>query len=454
MMKGILRHVPTPAGRGMREESIVTLYHLTWLFFSYSFLGWVLETATAAVRQRRYVDRSLLFGPVCIIYGIAGTIITVGLQELKGELFFLFLLSAIYATVVEWIAGHALERFTHTRWWDYSNRKWNLDGYICLSASLVWGGLGLVLIKWGNPLLITLFDLIPAPASHIVLWVLLGILAVDLLGSLLTVAGLVHRLPAVEEAGSRLSELTLQMGLWILGHTERRIQKAYPQASFTREQKREKSQIFAQGCSFYKIILLFVIGAFLGDLVEMVFCRLTMGEWMSRSSLVWGPFSIVWGLAMALATLLLYRYKDRPASFLFVAGTFLGGAYEYLCSVFTEVVFGAVFWDYSHLPFNLGGRINLLYCFFWGFAAVAWFRCAYPLLSRWIEKLPMTMGKVLTWGIVLFMSCNIVVSCMALVRYDTRGAGQPAQSAWEEYMDQHYGDERMHQIYPKASRTD
>ena len=45
---------------------------------------------------------------------------------------------------------------------------------------------------------------------------------------------------------------------------------------------------------------------------------------------------------------------------------FLGGAYEYLCSVFTELVFGKVFWDYSWMPFNLGGRINLLYCFFWG----------------------------------------------------------------------------------------
>ena len=99
---------------------------------------------------------------------------------------------------------------------------------------------------------------------------------------------------------------------------------------------------------------------------------------MSRSSVVWGPFSIVWGLAIAAVTQLLYRYKDRPVSWLFVAGTLLGGAYEYLCSVFTEVVFGTVFWDYSAIPFNLGGRINLLYCFFWGFAAIAWFKGVVP----------------------------------------------------------------------------
>ena len=119
--------------------------------------------------------------------------------------------------------------------------------------------------------------------------------------------------------------------------------------------KRQQTDTFAAGCSPYKIILLFFIGAFLGDITETIFCRVTGGEWMSRSSVVWGPFSIVWGLAIAMVTQLLYRYKDKPASWLFVMGTLLGGAYEYLCSVFTEVVFGAVFWDYSAIPFNLAG---------------------------------------------------------------------------------------------------
>ena len=118
---------------------------------------------------------------------------------------------------------------------------------------------------------------------------------------------------------------------------------------------------------------------------------------MSRSSVVWGPFSIVWGLALAAATLFLYKYRDRSASFFFVAGPLLGGLYEYLCSVFTELVFGTVFWDYSAIPFNLGGRINLLYCFFWGFAAVAWFRGLYPILARWIAKIPPRPGQAVVW---------------------------------------------------------
>ena len=59
---------------------------------------------------------------------------------------------------------------------------------------------------------------------------------------------------------------------------------------------------------------------------------------MSRSSVVWGPFSVVWGLGIAGATILLYRYRDRSDRYIFMAGTFWGGAYEYLCSVFSEIV--------------------------------------------------------------------------------------------------------------------
>ena len=81
---------------------------------------------------------------------------------------------------------------------------------------------------------------------------------------------------------------------------------------------------------------------------------------MSRSSVIYGPFSIVWGLGCAFLTLLLYRYRNKSDSTIFLAGTLLGGAYEYICSVFTEMVFGTIFWDYSGFAFNLGGRINLV----------------------------------------------------------------------------------------------
>ena len=428
-------------------------FQVLWLFFCYSFLGWVLEVVFEAAVNHRYVDRGVLNGPLCVIYGVAGTIISVGFVELKESVFFLFLFGALVATVVEWVAGHALETLTHTRWWDYSHLPWNLDGYICLGASALWGALGVVMVLWGNPLLLLPYSLLPALVRRILLWVALGLLAVDALDTVLTLLGLHARMPQVEQVGNRLAAVTLRAGHWILSRTERRMQKAVPAVSIVRPAKKEKAAVFGQGADFYKIALLFFIGAFLGDITETIFCRVTAGIWMSRSSVVWGPFSIVWGLAIALVTKLLYRYKDRPSSYLFVAGTLLGGAYEYLCSVFTELVFGTVFWDYSEIPFNLGGRINLLYCFFWGFAAVVWFKVLYPPVGRWIEKLPVTPGKVLTWALVLFMTVDILVSSAAMLRQGQRAEGIPADTPAAVWLDEHYDDDTMRRIYPNAIKT-
>ena len=175
---------------------------------------------------------------------------------------------------------------------------------------------------------------------------------------------------------------------------------------------------------------------------------------MSRSSVIWGPFSIVWGLAIAVVTLMLYRYRNRSDRFLFITGTLLGGAYEYFCSIFTEVLFGTVFWDYSDIPFNLGGRINLLFCFFWGFAAVIWFKHLYPLLSRLIEKIPVIAGKLVTWALIVFMCCNIVMSVLALTRYHQRSQGIECAYSWQTWMDTHYDNEKMELIYPNAISVD
>ena len=171
---------------------------------------------------------------------------------------------------------------------------------------------------------------------------------------------------------------------------------------------------------------------------------------MSRTSLVIGAFSLVWGIAIGLATVLLYKYKDREDGFIFLVGTFLGGAYEYFCSVFTELVFGKVFWNYSEIPFNLGGRINLLFCFFWGIAAVVWIKNLYSIFSDLIEKLPVSFGKMLTWFLVVFMIFDIALSSAAMARSGQREKNIPATNALETWLDIHYDDAKMQKIYPNS----
>lgn len=430
---------------------IYTGYELLWLFLCYSFLGWVLETIAAALKHKHFANRGLINGPFCVIYGFTAAVITIYLPELSG--IWLFLGSMIWATVAEWIAGHLIEKIYHERWWDYSGMPWNLDGYICMPMSVLWGVLGFVCIKWSNPLLTTVYSLLPGMLGRILVWIILVIIAVDCLATLMILSGRSKRLERWEAADAWFARISGKLGRWINEHVERRIHQAYPDAK-KQETVKEKPVVFAQGCDFYKIVMLFFIGAFLGDITETVYCRLAGGVWMSRSSVVWGPFSIVWGLAIAAATALLYKYRDRSDRFLFAVGTFLGGAYEYVCSVFTELVFGTVFWDYSWMPFNLGGRINLLYCFFWGIAAVVWFKKCYPVCSNLIEKIPMRPGKIITWMFVVFMSCNMLVSAMALGRYDERSHGIAATKEWQQTMDERFPDERMARIYPNAKSVE
>ena len=150
-------------------------------------------------------------------------------------------------------------------------------------------------------------------------------------------------------------------------------------------------------------------------------------------------------------TAVLYKYKDRSDRYIFLAGTILGGAYEYGCSVFTELVFGTIFWDYSHIPFNLGGRINLLYCFFWGIAAVVWLKGIYPRLSGLIERIPMKVGKIGTWVLVVFMIFNMAISSLALARYNQRQSDPDApRTVVSDFLDRHYPDERIEHVYPNA----
>ena len=438
---------------------LFSFYEICWFFFIYSFLGWCGEVCLAAVYRKKFVNRGVVNSPLCPIYGTGAVAFTIFLPDLKGDLFFLFLGGMILASFIEFATGALLEKVFHRKWWDYSGIRFNFEGYICLRYSVLWGIFAVLLILFVNPFLASLIALLPRTVGIIVLWGLGGCLVLDGLGTALTIRGMQKNMEAFKglEEMARLSKLLENA---ITRRISRHMDAAFPTLDMKslKAQKRETTseKVFAQGCSAYKLISLFFLGAFLGDVTETIFCRITTGRLMSRSSVVYGPFSIVWGLGCALLTAVLYRGRNKSDSYLFIAGTLLGGAYEYICSVFTELVFGTVFWDYSGFMFNLGGRINLLYCFFWGIAAVVWMKLLYPLLSGWIERLPVRFGKILCNCMIVFMAMNCLLSGMALTRYEERQRGvekgifSESLSGVEEFLDGHFDNERMERIYPNA----
>ena len=326
----------------------LNIIELLWLFLTYSLLGWFLETIAAAVKHKHFANKGLINGPLCIIYGVTTVTVTIFFHELTG--IWLFVAASLMAALIEWTAGHMIEKFFHEKWWDYSKHKWNLDGYISLPMSILWGFLCSFAVAWANGLLLKLYHMIPALAGKIIVWVILGLLTLDVLATVIILQGRSKNLERWENIDAWMDSLSSALSRGIYRNVNKRIVKAYPEAVHKSAEEKNPQ----------------------------------------------------------------------------------------------------VFWDYSSMPFNLGGRINLLYCFFWGFAAVVWIKFCYPKISAWIEKIPVKPGKIITWITLVFMICNIAVSCMALVRVNERSNGIPAKSSWQQVMDERFDDERMHHIYPNA----
>lgn len=446
----------------------MTGYEILWLFFLYSFAGWVIGTAAAVFREKRFVDVGFLYGPWCPAYGIGGIAFAVFLPELKNSIFFLFLGGMVLAFVLTLLTGFVLERMFHRKWWDYSRKRFQFGGYVNMPYAVVWGILAVLCIWFVNPFLLRVYHMIPRAVAEIALLVISGIAILDLIGTLtgiLKVRSHVKKQSVLYGVSENLQKTADVMGEGLTAFVLRRMERAYPNLAAKellkarkeqekQEKEKEQTGVFAAGCSFYKLVCLFFLGAFLGDITETIFCLITAGKLMSRSSVVYGPFSIVWGLGCVLLTVILYQYRNKSDGYIFVFGTVLGGAYEYICSVVTELLFGTVFWDYSKIPFNLGGRINLLYCFFWGIAAVVWMRFLYPFFSGLIEKIPKKAGTVITWVMLVFMVFDIGLSALAMNRYTVRQTGTGIETFADDFLDEHFPDERMKRIYPNAILVD
>lgn len=430
-----------------------TLEDFMWIFYIYSFAGWCAGVAANAMRRKRFINTGFLNLPLCPVYGTIGIVFSIFLPELEDHWFFLALGGSVLAAVVIVVTGVILEHVFGRKWWDYSKTRFQFQGYLNYQHLLGFAVGAVLCTKVLNPLLLDLVHRIQEAAEDVLL-LLLGLLFLaDMVCCGAAVLSL-HRTVRMMRFTGRVQEFTDDFGNALTRHVQRRMERSYPNLEIRKildTPAREKDrEVFARGCCFYKLAGLFFIGSFLGDLVETIFCYVRSGVLMSRSSVVYGPFSIVWGFGCALLTAFLYKYREKSDRYILVYGTVLGGAYEYICSVLSELVFGTVFWDYSEIPFNLGGRINLLYCFFWGIAAVVWLKILYPILSSWIEKLPVRTGTVLTWVMVVFMTVNMAISALALYRYDTRREQPEAQNGLERFLDTHFDDARMEKIYPNA----
>lgn len=171
----------------------------------YGFLGWCCEVLFAAHKSHKFVNRGFLNGPICPIYGFGMVFLYMAsrpFEQLNLALRWIiaFVFSMVIASAVELLTGWILEKFFHKKWWDYSKRKFNIGGYICLEFSLLWGAAGSVMTMLVNPAVIKLIDISPKYAVFRILWlVLLAALLIDFILTLAEILNISKKIKASAE---------------------------------------------------------------------------------------------------------------------------------------------------------------------------------------------------------------------------------------------------------------
>lgn len=208
------------------------MYYFILNFFIYGFLGWCTEVAFAAFKEKRFVNRGFLNGPICPVYGFGVGIVVSLLEPFASNLIVLYLVSTVVVTVLEWVTGFLLEKIFHSRWWDYSNMPLNLNGYVCLLFSLVWGVACVFIVKVFHPLVVTVIHFIPQ-AAWIVLIVILGAaIFADLYVTASGILKLNKRLEKMEQIAGELHTISEDIG-------ENIYKNVIETLEFSEEQKRK-----------------------------------------------------------------------------------------------------------------------------------------------------------------------------------------------------------------------
>ena len=185
---------------------------MIWIVLVYSFLGWCCEVAFAAVRRGIFVNRGVLNGPVCPIYGFGVLIVLLVLEPVKDNLALLFFGSMVLTSALEFFIGFIMEQFFHDKWWDYSENPFNIKGYICLEFSLVWGAACVLVVDVIHPMIFKLICAIPEKLS---LWLMVFFTAVLISDAVITLWNMLKlpkRLRAIDELEKAMTAVSDAIG--------------------------------------------------------------------------------------------------------------------------------------------------------------------------------------------------------------------------------------------------
>ncbi len=171
-------------------------------FIIYSFIGYILEIIYATIYYKKITNRGFLFGPLCPIYGVGAILIIYTLARYYIDPVIVFVFGVIITSLVEYYTSFILEKFFHNKWWDYSDKAFNINGRICLFNSVLFGIGSLLIIYVANPIIISIFKNIPSNTLNILAIIIFIIFVIDGISSMMIAYNLRHRIIIAEELKS------------------------------------------------------------------------------------------------------------------------------------------------------------------------------------------------------------------------------------------------------------
>lgn len=238
--------------RGMMVKTLRRLNMITQiqtyflLFIIYSMMGWMMEVMISLVNLKKFVNRGFLVGPYCPIYGFGAILITFLLHKYLEDPFTLFIMAILLCGVLEYLTSYGMEKIFHLRWWDYSKKKFNINGRVCLDTIIPFGLLGMMIMYITNPFFLDKFTLLSPNVLSMIAYVTFGIFAIDNIVSLITIFGIKKTTAVVskENREDNTAEITAKVREILLekpkAFTEKRIFEAYPKLQTIRIKVKEK----------------------------------------------------------------------------------------------------------------------------------------------------------------------------------------------------------------------
>lgn len=187
------------------------IYKLAFYFMIYSFLGWLMESIYKSILQKKIVNSGFLYGPFCPIYGIGTLIMLLFLSYFSYSNLVLFAVSVVILSLWEYIVGFTLEKAFNIKYWDYSEKKFNLHGRICLENSVIWGLLGVLFINQIHPYVKMLMETVPNDAIKYFVLIIGVYMIIDMTFSIIKVTKINLKIKILQEITTTIKEKTEEL---------------------------------------------------------------------------------------------------------------------------------------------------------------------------------------------------------------------------------------------------